>query len=53
MRLGTGGPLLGESTCLLPDSSRLAQPDRIAHQAEDTIGPAPMGNDLDDFRGAK
>jgi len=53
MRLGLGGPLLGESPRLLHDGRRLTEQDGIASQAEDTSDPTAMGQHLEHLGGGK
>jgi hypothetical protein len=53
MGLGTGGPLLVEPAGLLSDGSRLAEQDGITSHAEDEIGEAPLGKDLNDLWGGE
>jgi hypothetical protein len=49
--LRQGGPLLEEVARLLPARGGLAEQHRMARQAEDEIGAAPMGDDLQDLGG--
>jgi hypothetical protein len=53
MRLGLGGPLLGESPRRLHDGRRLTEQDGIASQAEATIDPTALGQHLDHLGGGK
>ena len=53
MGLRQGGPLLVETARLLHDGCGLAEQDGIASEAKDKIGPAPMGDHVDDLRGGK
>ena len=42
-----------EPACLLYDGSRLAEQDGMTSHAEDEIGEAPMGHDLNDLWGGE
>src|SRR5262249_28820529 len=53
MGLREGGPLLVQMACLLYDGFGVAEEDRIACQAEDEIGPMPMSEHLEHFRGGE
>lgn len=53
MGLGQRDPLVMETLRLLDGGSSLAEQDGIACETEDKIGPAPLRDHVDHFRGGK